>query len=70
MERADPIQMQAIPKTMERRDLYCAASTGIRKIRLSCQLFPFAPYNVFYGSEETPSKETKKKNGKKKVPAR
>jgi ATP-dependent RNA helicase DDX52/ROK1 len=64
-----PIQMQAIPTLMERRDFIGAAPTGSGKsgaFILPALFLSSAPYNVFYGSEETPQKESKNKNGKKK----
>jgi ATP-dependent RNA helicase DDX52/ROK1 len=64
-----PIQMQAIPTLMERRDFIGAAPTGSGKsgaFILPALFLSSAPYNVFYGSGETPPKESKKKNGKKK----
>jgi ATP-dependent RNA helicase DDX52/ROK1 len=63
-----PVQMQAIPTLLERRDFIGAAPTGSGKsgaFILPALFLSSAPYSVFYASDETPPKESKKKAGKK-----
>jgi ATP-dependent RNA helicase DDX52/ROK1 len=62
-----PVQMQAIPTLMERRDLIGAAPTGSGKsggFIIPALFLSSAPYNVFYGNQiesKSPSKKQKKK---------
>ena len=65
-----PIQMQAIPTLMERRDLIGAAPTGSGKsgaFIIPALLLSSSPFQVYYGSEILSRTSKKKKKKKKKL---